>query len=139
MKEKLQQIASSNNWAFDYGRDDFSNLERVEDKEFYLFLDPLEELVSFDDSQEVGRTYNGRLLLLMVSDFDRVYDDQEGNNASEGTYERYIKRCKEEVMKIAKAFCWEYDILQWRMLEVINLYDTNFDGVLVNFQFKSGR
>ena len=69
MKEKLQQIASSNNWAFDYGRDDFSNLERVEDKEFYLFLDPLEELVSFDDSQEVGRTYNGRLLLLMVSDF----------------------------------------------------------------------
>ena len=42
-------------------------------------------------------------------------------------------------MKIAKAFCWEYDILQWRMLEVINLYDTNFDGVLVNFQFKSGR
>ena len=35
MKEKLQQIARSNNWAFDYGRDDFSNLERVEDKEFY--------------------------------------------------------------------------------------------------------
>lgn len=139
MKEKLQQIARSNNWAFDYSRDDFSNLERVEDKEFYLFLDPLEELVSFEDSQEVGRTYNGRLLLLMVSDFDRVYDDQGGNNASEGKYERYIKRCKEEVMKIAKVFCWEYDILQWRMLEVINLYDTNFDGVLVNFQFKSGR
>ena len=139
MKEKLQEIARAKGWAFDYGRDDFSNLERVEDKDFYLFLDPLEELVSFEDGQEVGRTYNGRLLLLMVSDFDRVYDDQGGNAADEGRYERYIKRCKEEVMKIPEALCWAYDILQWRMLEVINLYDTNFDGVLVNFQIKSNR
>lgn len=140
MKEKLQQIARNNGWSFDYGRDDYSNLERSEDKEFYLFLDPIEELVRFEEgAQEVGRTYSGRLLLLMVSDYDRVYDDQEGNMPSEGKYEKYIKRCKEEVMKITDAFCWEYDILQWRMLEVINLYDTNFDGVLVNFQITSGR
>lgn len=140
MKEKLQQIARNNGWSFDYGRDDYSNLERSDDKEFYLFLDPIEELVRFEEgAQEVGRTYNGRLLLLMVSDYDRVYDDQEGNIPSEGKYEKYIKQCKEEVMKIANAFCWEYDILQWRMLEVINLYDTNFDGVLVNFQITSSR
>lgn len=140
MKEKLQQIARNNGWSFDYGRDDYSNLERSEDKEFYLFLDPIEELVRFEEgAQEIGRTYSGRLLLLMVSDYDRVYDDQERNMSSEGKYEKYIKRCKEEVMKIANAFCWEYDILQWRMLEVINLYDTNFDGVLVNFQITSSR
>ena len=140
MKETLQQIARNNGWSFDYGRDDYSNLERSEDKEFYLFLDPIEELVRFEEgAQEVGRTYNGRLLLLMVSDYDRVYDDQKGNMPSEGKYEKYIKRCKEEVMKVANAFCREYDILQWRMLEVINLYDTNFDGVLVNFQITSSR
>lgn len=84
--------------------------------------------------------YNGKTLYTGPRGGCYYYqDDQEGNNASEGKYERYIKRCKEEVMKIANAFCWEYDILQWRMLEVINLYDTNFDGVLVNFQIKSGR
>ena len=87
MKEKLQQIARNNGWSFDYGRDDYSNLERSEDKEFYLFLDPIEELVRFEEgAQEVGRTYSGRLLLLMVSDYDRVYDDQEGNMPSEGKY-----------------------------------------------------
>jgi len=137
MKEKLESIAKSNDWSFDYGRGDFHNLEITEDKHFFFFLDPLEEVVSFNEgSAPESRIYNGRCMLLMKSDFDRVYHDQEENEKVEGKYDRYIKRCKEEVMKIPKALCYEYDILQWRMIEVINLYDDNFDGVLVVFQIK---
>ena len=76
-------------------------------------------------------------MLLKHSDFDRVYNSQSENEQVEGKYEQYIKPCKQEVMKIAKAFCGDYTIEGWRMVEVINLYDNNFDGVLVTFQISS--
>ena len=138
MKETLQQIAASNGWHFDYGRSDFHNLETVAGKDYYFFLDPLEESVTFDDYAEPTKhTYNGRFMLLKHSDFDRVYNSQSENEQTEGKYEQYIKPCKREVMKIAKAFCGDYTIEGWRMVEVINLYDNNFDGVLVTFQISS--
>ena len=138
MKETLQQIAASNGWHFDYGRSDFHNLETEEGKEYYFFLDPLEESVIFDEYiVPTKRTYNGRFMLLKHSDFDRVYNSQSENEQVEGKYEQYIKPCKREVMKIAKAFCGDYTIEGWRMVEVINLYDNNFDGVLVTFQISS--
>ena len=138
MKETLQQIATSNGWHFDYGRSDFHNLETVAGKDYYFFLDPLEESVMFDDYAEPTKyTYNGRFMLLKHSDFDRVYNSQSENEQVEGKYEKYIKLCKREVMKIAKAFCGDYTIEGWRMFEIINLYDNNFDGVLVTFQISS--
>ena len=135
MKEALQQIANNNGWHFDYGRSYFHNLETEADKEYYFFLDPIEESVTFNEYiVPTKRTYNGRFMLLKHSDFDRVYNAQSDNNQSESKYEQYIKPCKEEVMKIANTLCGDYTIEGWRMIEVINLYDNNFDGVLVTFQ-----
>nr|DAN72887.1 MAG TPA: hypothetical protein [Caudoviricetes sp.] len=135
MKEALQQIANNNGWHFDYGRSDFHNLETEADKEYYFFLDPIEESVTFNEYiVPTKRTYNGRFMLLKHSDFDRVYNAQSDNNQSESKYEQYIKPCKEEVMKIANTLCGDYTIEGWRMIEVINLYDNNFDGVIVNYQ-----
>lgn len=135
MKEVLQQIANNNGWAFEYGRQDYNNLEGQSRKEFYLFLDVPEVSVTFDDySAPIRHTYSGRFMLLKHSDFDRMYDSQMGNDATEGKYEQYIKPCKEEVMKIANAFCGDYSIASWRIIEVINQFSNNFDGVIVNYQ-----
>ena len=49
MKEVLQQIANNNGWAFEYGRQDYNNLEGQSGKEFYLFLDVPEVSITFDD------------------------------------------------------------------------------------------
>ena len=133
MKEVLERIARVEGWGFDYGRRDFHNLD-LEEKTFTLFLDPVEEQIFFEGNVVRNRIYKGRCMLLMCSEYDRVYDGQVGNAITEGRYERYIRRCKEEVMKIPKSFCYDYEIQQWRMVEVINLYDDNYDGVLVEFQ-----
>ena len=80
MKEILQQMAMSNGWHFDYGRSDFHNLETEDGKEYYFFLDPLEESITFDEYVVPKKhTYNGRFMLLKHSDFDRVYNSQSGN------------------------------------------------------------
>ena len=65
MKEVLQQIANNNGWAFEYGRQDYNNLEGQSGKEFYLFLDVPEVSITFDDySVPIKRTYSGRFMLL---------------------------------------------------------------------------
>ena len=135
MKERIQQIAEAHGWHFDYGRADFHNLSVEVRAEFYLFLDPLEELVTFNDFNGVqARTYSGRFMISRNSDFDRVYDAQQGGDVKDGKYEQYIKPCKERAMEVAYALCPEFGINQWRMIEAINVYDDNFDGVIVVFQ-----
>ena len=135
MREILKQIANDNNWAFEYGRDDYNNLEGQAGKEFYLCVDVPEESVLFNEyAAPTGINYAGRFMLLKHSDFDRVYDSQMEGADDEGKYEMYIKPCKEELMRVVGALCGDYNIVSWRVLEVINKLSNNFDGVLVNYQ-----
>lgn len=139
MIEKFKQIAHLNDWYFDYGRADFHNLNKIPNPaDYFLFLDPIEEDITFDpDTDQMQNTiYSGRLMLLMPSDFDRVYNDQHENTENQGKYEKYIKKCKHQISNISKELCNQYDILQWKIIEVINLYDENFDGVLLNFKIR---
>lgn len=138
MKQRLEQIAEANNWAFNYGRLDFLNLPTTHSNEFYFFADAIEETIKYDDFSNVeSKTYSGRFWLCLKSDFDRVYNNQENNTTSEGKYDMYIKRCKEEIKKIPLAFqCEDLYIKNWKELEIINAYDENFDGVLVNYSIE---
>lgn len=137
MKEIFEQIATEHNWYFEYGRKDFMNLEATPsvEQEYFLFLDPIEENTLFDDfSNEESKTYSGRFLLLMKSDFDRAYHTQSRNDPNEGKYQMYIIKCKEELKKIPQAFaCEDIFIKQWKTYEAINEFSDNFDGVLVNY------
>nr|WP_314558454.1 hypothetical protein [uncultured Capnocytophaga sp.] len=135
MREILQDVANNNGWAFEYGRQDYNNLEGQAGKDFYLYVDVPEESVLFDEyAVPIAHTYAGRFMLLKHSDFDRVYDSQMDGNADDGKYEMYIKPCKGEIMKVVEALCGDYNITSWRVLEVINQLSNNFDGVLVNYQ-----
>lgn len=139
MVEVFKNVAIENKWHFDYGRSDFHNLNKISAvAEYFLFLDPIEENVVFSEyTAPVMRVFSGRFMLLMQSDFDRLYHSQQATDEAEGKYHLYIKKCKENAMLIAEALCGKYQIKQWKMLEVINLFDENFDGVLVNFQFET--
>lgn len=135
MKEILQEIANDNNWYFDYGREDFRNLEIDNNNDFYFKIDPLEEHITFDEFSRIEkRTYQGRCLLVVKSDFDRMYDQQANTPQTQGKYAMYIKRCKDEIKKIPNALqCKDIEIKQWIEQEIINVEDTNFDGVFVKF------
>lgn len=135
MVQTFETIAANNNWYFEYGRADFHNLDKVSEKEFYLFLDPLEQEVFFDETNSpTFFRYSGRLLVLKKSEFDRVYHNQEGKTSDQGRYALYIEKCKEEIFKLPDLLrCENFDIKHWKMTEVINLFDENFDGILLNF------
>lgn len=134
MKTQLEQIASLYDWEFQYGRSDFQNLETQSSKAFFLFLDPIEETLLFNEYNQVKkRTFSGRFMLLKKSDLDRVYDAQQHQEKEQGKYESYILPCKNEIQKIPTFLC-SYDIELWKILEVIDIYDVNFDGVLVQFK-----
>lgn len=132
----LEQIAQIKDWHFEYGRKDYNNLyDEKDNKEFKLFLDPIQINIVYSDMGNIEKTkYIGFFMLLTKSDFDRIYHSQKQGNPQEGKYEKYIKRCTDESLSIVNDLtCLGLNIMQWNITEVINEFDTNLDGVIVNF------
>lgn len=141
IKPFLEQYCQQNGWHFEYGRSDFHNLEVRDDNAlFYLFLDPITQEIKFNEyNQATNYTEQGRFLLVMHSDFDRVYHSQQSNDPAQGKYEKYIRPCKQALLGLLQGLTClpEVTPLKWTITEVINLLDNNFDGVLVEFTLKN--
>lgn len=144
MKEIFEAIATTLMFEFHYARQDFFNwvdhptglaLDQI-----HLFVDPVitEPITEPSAGGEIiGRTYSGRFMILRNSDLDEEYDDTAGGD---GKYQLYIQPLKDSVE--SGAFRFEIDctfrllVEKWQILEVINQFSENFDGVLVNYQVK---
>lgn len=134
--QTFREIAQAKDWYFEYGRPDFHNLYDLDDqKTFKFFLDPLEENHTLTDIGNTSRTtYTGRFMLLKKSDLEEVYDGQLDTNIPDGKYKRYIEPCKDEIKSIITDLsCQGVQIASWRILEIINVYDVNLDGIIVEF------
>lgn len=132
MYEILKALAAANNWGFEYGRHDFQNLhEAAEQKNVsHIFLDPVKiRDIDNDSGVTEKKVFSGSFMILYSSDIDeKSYDDR---------YQDYIKpivtgdlltikdniRCNNEVV---------FDL--WETVEVINIFDYNFDGVICTYQ-----
>jgi hypothetical protein len=132
MKEFLEAIAVANNWPFEYGRSDFHNLfDEIEQVGVnHLFLDPVEINTLRNDSGSVEVIiYTGRFMLLKSSDIDEVDYNYR--------YENYIKPIIENDLPIIEdsLICDnEATLSEWKVIEVVNLFDYNLDGVLITFK-----
>ena len=131
MKEIIEAIATAHGWKFIYGRKDFNNLyNEIEEEEVsHLFVEPPE---IEDNENDMGiiesKTYSGFVTILYSSDIDE--EDYEAR------YDKYIKKIIDGDLKTLKdeIRCGQ-DILfnQWKTTEVINLFDYNFDGVILTY------
>jgi hypothetical protein len=129
MYDFFKNIAETSGWGFTYGRPDYNNLKRdIEDDKHYLFVDPVELTSSFSDVGNETVSYSGRFMLLLSSDVDDMYEDK---------YNDYIKPINDISLQLIKdeLACSNYQINLFKVLEMINEYDQNFDGVLVNYSF----
>lgn len=126
LKQLLENVATENEWQFDYGRQDHLNLGELEKSQIKLFVEPIGEDPKFNEYGQETMTYFGRFVLAISSDVDENYPKK---------YEDYIKEMKEnQLPKIkTKLQCHGYQINQFRTLEAINIHDQNADGVLVNY------
>lgn len=131
MYELLKSICEVNEFPFVYARRDYANLyDEVEKPNVpYIFLDPI---VREDRSNDMGVTesviYSGHFMLVMSSDID----EQSYNYR----YQTYIKPLiAEAIGKIKDGIRCGAGVTfnQWRTTEVINLFDYNFDGLIVGY------
>lgn len=132
MYEILKALAAASGWVFEYGRRDFQNLhDAAEQKEVsHLFLDPVQISKNRSDSGQVESiTYSGNFMLLYSSDIDE--------ESYEYRYENYIKPILEGQIGVIEndlVCVQEATIEQWQIVEVINMFDYNLDGVIVTYR-----
>jgi hypothetical protein len=130
-------------WKFCYARRDFDNIveaDSANDTKNYFFLDPISRVPVRD--QFGGRTgqidYEGYFMILSKSDLDEVYDGQNDVNPNDGKYKKYIQP---KLAALANDFenklacVADITIVRTSISDIINIFNDNFDGILVNFKF----
>lgn len=129
MYDFFKNIATANNWGFEYSRADYQNLiGDIENNKVYLFVDPITIDSKFSDTNNETFTYSGKFMLLLSSDVDEEYSDK---------YNDYLKPLFNDNLKALKdeLGCSDYQINSFRIMEIINLFDENLDGLLINYSF----
>lgn len=127
MYDFLKQLAENNDWIFEYSRTDYQNLfSEMQIDKVHLFVDPITIDSQFSDSGNEVKTFSGKLMLLLSSNIDESYSDK---------YTSYIKPLIDESNQILKDVltCSDYTINKFQSVEVINLFDQNLDGILINY------
>ena len=132
VKDLLENLSESEEWFFEYGRADFNNLTDVEEKKevVHLFLDPVKRGKKKNDSGVTESNYNsGSFMMLYSSSIDELSYNER--------FEKYIKPILEnEVEKIEEYLTCEGEVSIefWELTEVINIFDYNLDGIIINYK-----
>lgn len=131
MYNLLKDIATNNNWFFEYSRSDYQNLyDGMEIKKVHLFVDPITTHSTFNTMGTETKTYTGKFMLLVSSDIDEDYQRK---------YLKHIKPMLDiQYQKILDSLRCEQmiEIEQISAIDIINLFDVNLDGVLINYKIK---
>lgn len=133
MHDILKAVADDNGWPFIYGRSDFQNLhEDIESVDLtHLFLDPLQisERIDDESGEILGKTYSGAFMLVRSSDIDEIdYEER---------YQKYIKQIIDTDVDVIRNWIkcgYNVSFESWQITEVINMFDYNLDGIIVQFQ-----
>jgi hypothetical protein len=123
----LKTLADDNLWFYEYSRTDYQNLyDGMEQDKVHLFVDPITTDSTFSDSGFETKTYSGKLMLLVSSDVDETYSDK---------YVDYIQPLMNDSLQMIKdtLLCSDFIINKFQTVEVINLFDVNLDGLLINY------
>lgn len=132
MYEILKALATAESWVFTYGRTDFQNLfEASEQKNVsHLFLDPVKiRDIDNDSGVTEQKVYSGSFMILLSSVIDEKDYDTRYQNYIKPIVSGDLVTIKEELVCNQEA---KVDV--WETTEVINIFDYNFDGIIVTYQ-----
>ena len=131
MYDFLKAIAVANNWIFFYGRSDFENLFNEDEQKGveHIFLDPVKiKEINSDFGVVEKLNYSGSFMVVLSSDIDEIDYDTRYQNYIKVILQNAIPTIKESLRCDYQAF---FD--NWESLEVINVLDYNFDGVIITY------
>ena len=135
--DKFKEICNLNRWSFDYGRKDYQNLNDFESdaalpENTHMLLDPV--VINEKRNTETGAlestTYTGAFLFCVKAEYDTLYTEK---------FEQYIKPLKakiDTIISVSLNSCSDYEVINWKMTEGIDLFDTNVSGYIVEFEVK---
>jgi hypothetical protein len=92
-------------------------------------LDPLTRVKNKSEyGGLIDTTFNSSFMLIKMSDLDEVYPNK---------YEKNIK----PLLLLLESFedlvdCSDYQIINWSVIDAIDVLDGNMDGVIVTFSLK---
>lgn len=127
MYNLLKNLAEDNDWIYEYSRADYQNLyDEMTNNKIHLFVDPITTSSTFSDSGFEEKSSYGKLMILVSSDVDEDYKQK---------YDNHIKPLIDGALQTLKdtLICADANIQKFETTEVINLFDFNLDGVLVNY------
>lgn len=135
--EKLKQTAETVfDWKFDYGKDYWQNkgdypddslLPFAERKKYLLLLWKDRDKIKNKHGATIGYRFTGSMLLTVRSRFnDPDYQYK---------YDTHIKNLEELADQLEDQFheCEDWCVKAWKEIEVENQFDTNMDGLKINF------
>ena len=134
--EILEQHSATLGWIFSYGNKANQNLIQgdLTPEKIYLILDPVKRKRAFSEFGGTGdTTFTGSFLLLRASTIDQMYYEGQGTEA--GKYKENIKPLLEtEVVRLEDILnCAEYKINDWSIVDVVDVFDFNADGIVVTY------
>ena len=133
--EVLENYATSYGWQFSYGNKANQNLlqsDLIADK-IYLLLDPLNRKRKFSEFGGTGKViFTGSFLLVVKSTIDLTY---HGQGDAQGKYLKNIKPLLQTSLPLLEddLNCSAYEIENWDIIDVVDAFDVNTDGIIVKF------
>lgn len=141
LKELIEQHAATNGFYFIYGDKATHNLlgcvESLQGRKG-LFLEPIQSDQKFGQFGGLeSETYRGHFVLVVKSELDGGSPETGGQDYYLQKYENNIKPAKENATVLGTEIaCAELEINEWSIVELINFFDENTDGVSVKFTIK---
>lgn len=157
--EVFEKYCNELGWRLSYGNQANQNLLQSDlTNDIYMLLDPVKRIKAFSEFGGSGyKSFEGSFLLVVKSNLDQTYYNQteeekyknrvdsiEGSvyeyfeGFAEGKYNSNIKPLLEiELPKLEEIInCSDYQIMNWSVLDVTDIFDANLDGIIVNFNLK---
>lgn len=136
LAEKLEQVTKELGWDFSYASSHWQNLRDLpddsdkpfKDRKRYFMLIQYTQIKSFGDFYSVENSWRGEFLLLvrsLMTEKDYAYK-----------YATHIKPLENELGQFERRFgapCNRWTKRRMEITPFINLYDTNLDGLKVEF------
>ena len=127
----FESYSDSLGWQFTYGNAANNNLLQtdLETNNIYFMLDPLTRVKNKSEyGGLIDTTFSSSFMLIKMSDLDEVYPNK---------YEKNIK----PLLLLLESFedlvdCSDYQIINWSVIDAIDVLDGNMDGVIVTFSLK---
>ena len=151
MIEELRSATASLGWRFSYGIKQFQNLTEATDENDatpHFHLDPItreNEYTKSTGNPTGWQMISGSFMILVKSgsSIEEVYDNQLTGDEDQG---KWLKRIEPivnqqtgllaQLMNELTCNTSDFKVVSQTIKEVINVFDDNKDGVLVDFRWK---